>query len=706
MAHPVLNFHPWDDTTILRALRAKFYPPQNYAGPDLRMEACKEVAMWKMKRPIPDDLEATGLITEAILNDKPDETSTAGIDLMYGAAFSRFVTLLVDGVQKRSHKENMYDVGLNIGLPARFVELRHEINHGSLPPLATLRTYAQQALTWLYHDYWKQMGVARPRKFEHSDPAEAFRLSLEDDLTKYRKNAFDALTAKGPAVKAAAQKKNFSDMICAKVAKFCSKDIEKLGIVIRELLEVNQLVPSNKRPGSSITDRFRVWDTLLGALSRKQQNFLHTLTATMISRLVQPDLPQIKSDGYREGVGQWLLYIYTDDCWQKSRDVAHLKIQTLMVPCLADPCFWTLRLALAVITKDVWKKHRPLYEKMILEAMEADKGSNVGVGDEDAMDMADGNDNEAAEGLGATVVENDEPAAYGLDTVATALLEVEDDGKEEEEAVGAPPALTYTLCLRTMNNSWYTAPVGEGSSNNYAYLVVDDKTKDAVIIDPANPPEVAPVLKQQIDSGKINLTSIINTHHHWDHAGGNSKILEQFKGLPVIGGKQCEAVTRTPKDGETFKIGEGITVKALYTPCHTQDSICWYMEDGSEKVVFTGDTLFIGGCGRFFEGTPAEMNTALNKTLAALPDDTKVYPGHEYTKTNVKFLTTVLQTEPVMKLQSFAENNKETQGKFTIGDEKTYNVFMRLDDPTVQKATGKTEPVDVMGKLREMKNSM
>ena len=71
--------------------------------------------------------------------------------------------------------------------------------------------------------------------------------------------------------------------------------------------------------------------------------------------------------------------------------------------------------------------------------------------------------------------------------------------------------------------------------------------------------------------------------------------LEQFKGLPVIGGKQCEAVTKTPKDGETFKIGEGITVKALYTPCHTQDSICWYMQDGSEKVVFTGDTLFIGG---------------------------------------------------------------------------------------------------------------
>ncbi|KAI4284568.1 MAG: hypothetical protein L6R35_004884 [Caloplaca aegaea] len=100
------------------------------------------------------------------------------------------------------------------------------------------------------------------------------------------------------------------------------------------------------------------------------------------------------------------------------------------------------------------------------------------------------------------------------------------------------------------------------------------------------------------------------------------------------------------------------------------------------------------------------MHTALNKTLAGLPDDTKVYPGHEYTKQNVKFLVTVLQTEPVKKLQSFAENNEQTQGKFTIGDEKEYNVFMRVDAPKIQKATGKTDPVEVMAKLREMKNNM
>ncbi|KAI0541020.1 beta-lactamase-like protein [Xylaria digitata] len=249
-------------------------------------------------------------------------------------------------------------------------------------------------------------------------------------------------------------------------------------------------------------------------------------------------------------------------------------------------------------------------------------------------------------------------------------------------------------------------PMWTGTSDNYAYLVIDDKSKDAVIIDPAHPEEVAPVLKEATQAGKINLKAIVNTHHHWDHSGGNKKLLAELgtPDLPIVGGIKCEAVTRTPANGEDWKIGS-IAVRGLYTPCHTQDSICWFMQDGDDKVVFTGDTLFHGGCGKFFEGTAEEMDTALNKTLGSLPDDTKVYPGHEYTKSNVKFGISVLQSEAVKKLQSFAEQHKETQGKFTIGDEKQHNVFMRLEDPEIQKATGKTDPIEVMAALREMKNN-
>ncbi|KAJ5152264.1 hydroxyacylglutathione hydrolase [Penicillium capsulatum] len=171
-----------------------------------------------------------------------------------------------------------------------------------------------------------------------------------------------------------------------------------------------------------------------------------------------------------------------------------------------------------------------------------------------------------------------------------------------------------------------------------------------------------------------------------DTQGGSGVELQQFGKLQVIGGKNCQSVTKTPAHGEEFKIGDRIAVKALHTPCHTQDSICYFMQDGEQRVVFTGDTLFIGGmlpvlaplscnpclmrpgCGRFFEGNAQEMHKALNETLASLPDDTK--PGHEYTKANVKFCIHVSQTDPIKKLQAFAEKNQQTQGKFTIGDEK------------------------------------
>ncbi|KAK1754660.1 beta-lactamase-like protein [Echria macrotheca] len=250
-------------------------------------------------------------------------------------------------------------------------------------------------------------------------------------------------------------------------------------------------------------------------------------------------------------------------------------------------------------------------------------------------------------------------------------------------------------------------PMWVGSSNNYAYLVVDDKSKDAVIIDPAHPSEVAPVVKAAMANGEINLKAIVNTHHHWDHAGGNKQFLVELSHPPnieIIGGKNCQDVLRTPADGETFNLGS-IVVKALHTPCHTQDSICWYMQDGDEKVVFTGDTLFHGGCGKFFEGTGEEMHKALNVTLASLPDDTRVFPGHEYTKSNVKFAISVLQSEAVRDLEAYADKHKETQGAFTIGDEKKHNVFMRPQDPEIQKATGETDPVAIMTKLREMKNN-
>lgn len=248
-------------------------------------------------------------------------------------------------------------------------------------------------------------------------------------------------------------------------------------------------------------------------------------------------------------------------------------------------------------------------------------------------------------------------------------------------------------------------PMRWGTGDNYAYLVIDSPSKSAWLIDAAQPDEVTDYL----DSNKVtfDLKAIVNTHHHYDHSDGNGSFHKKYPHLPVIAGRDSPLVSYTPSHNEMISLGDNINITALHTPCHTQDSICYYIEDKKEnqRGVITGDTLFISGCGRFFEGTGAEMNRALNKVLAKLPKDTKVYPGHEYTKSNVKFSSKILNNPALQALSTFTNANEYTTGAFTIGDELEFNPFMRLNDPLVQKATGKVDPDEVMTKLREMKNN-
>ena len=108
-----------------------------------------------------------------------------------------------------------------------------------------------------------------------------------------------------------------------------------------------------------------------------------------------------------------------------------------------------------------------------------------------------------------------------------------------------------------------------------------------------------------------------------DHAGGNDQIVDKQPGLDVLGGdERIGQLTRKVGDGDTLKLGSGTDIKCLFTPCHTSGHICYYVTGGSGRAVFTGDTLFIGGCGRFFEGTADQMHHALVKTLGVLPEDT------------------------------------------------------------------------------------
>ena len=158
--------------------------------------------------------------------------------------------------------------------------------------------------------------------------------------------------------------------------------------------------------------------------------------------------------------------------------------------------------------------------------------------------------------------------------------------------------------------------------DNYMYLLVDSKTNQAAIVDPVEPDKVLKAVKEE----GVNLTTVMTTHHHWDHAGGNNDLVSKVQGLEVYGGdERIGSLTQKVGHDFTFNLGS-LSVRCLFTPCHTTGHICYFVEEKDETpVVFTGDTLFVSGCGRFFEGKPSQMYTALIEILSKLPPTTQVF---------------------------------------------------------------------------------
>jgi hydroxyacylglutathione hydrolase len=246
-------------------------------------------------------------------------------------------------------------------------------------------------------------------------------------------------------------------------------------------------------------------------------------------------------------------------------------------------------------------------------------------------------------------------------------------------------------------------------SDNYIFVLYDLEEKIAAVVDPA---EVEPVLQflKEIDA---ELIAIFNTHHHFDHVGGNRQLIKYFPNLCVYGGAEDRG--RIP--GQKVFLQEGDTVQfadrlgqVFFVPGHTRAHIAYYFPptiNGETGELFCGDTLFAGGCGRLFEGNPAQMVNSLSK-LRNLPENTRIWCAHEYTLKNLQFALTVDKNNTDLQNRFAQVKQARTQAIATVpsllGIEKQTNPFLRWDTPSLQAVTGKQEPARVFGTLRGMKD--
>ncbi|MTI00468.1 hydroxyacylglutathione hydrolase [Roseibium sp. RKSG952] len=242
-------------------------------------------------------------------------------------------------------------------------------------------------------------------------------------------------------------------------------------------------------------------------------------------------------------------------------------------------------------------------------------------------------------------------------------------------------------------------------SDNYAFLAHDATSGETALIDA---PEAGPILAA-LEKRGWQLSHVLLTHHHWDHVDGLASILEKHPAKVV--GAAADAHRLPPLDlqvseGDTFEVG-GEPVEVLDVSGHTVGHVAYYMPKSS--VVFTADSLMALGCGRLFEGDAAQMWASLSK-LAALPDDTLVCSGHEYTQSNARFAVTVDPDNPDLKKRVADIDRARAAGEATVPSllalEKSTNPFLRAADPTILAYLGMegADPADVFAEIRSRKD--
>lgn len=242
--------------------------------------------------------------------------------------------------------------------------------------------------------------------------------------------------------------------------------------------------------------------------------------------------------------------------------------------------------------------------------------------------------------------------------------------------------------------------------DNYIYLLREPEQGAVAVVDPA----VAGPVQERLGAHGWRLTHILNTHHHGDHTGANLE-LKASTGCTIVGPRADHA--RIPGievmvgDGDRFALGAA-EAQVFDVPGHTSGHIAFWFPES--EALFCGDTLFALGCGRLFEGTPAQMWASLGK-LRRLPDPTRVYCAHEYTESNARFALTVEPGNPALVARAAAVKAARAQGQPTVpstmGEERATNPFLRADVEGIGAGlvAGACDPVAVFAAIRRAKDS-
>tara|TARA_B110000008_G_scaffold57616_1_gene57095 strand:+ start:290 stop:1051 length:762 start_codon:yes stop_codon:yes gene_type:complete len=243
-------------------------------------------------------------------------------------------------------------------------------------------------------------------------------------------------------------------------------------------------------------------------------------------------------------------------------------------------------------------------------------------------------------------------------------------------------------------------------NDNYSYLIHDEISNTVAIVDPSAFIPCDTIISKNYKK----LDFILNTHHHYDHVGGNEELKKKYNSK-VLGFEndknRIPQIDTVLKDNQEFKIGT-LNFTTIFIPGHTRGHVAFYFK--KERVVFSGDTLFSLGCGRVFEGTYKQMFQSLNK-LKNLPGETKVYCGHEYTFKNLEFCLKFNPNNDFLKKKKndikLSLKNKKPTIPSTIADEIKANIFFRVNDPDVKKAINleNSPDIEIFTKLRDLKDN-